>query len=323
MQTDIAPPDSGRRSDELAGQSRPTADGAVMNCHRCGLPAHEGVSCDHAVSLWTRDNGLTPDQARVILLQQKKRAEQERAAKAAQNGSGSDFSSGTSPSGRGAPPPIPERRKPGEGESFGRLEGGGDGRSTGRVSPKTDKAVAFLRDRLRNGARVLSGEIRRKAADEGISEKALRLARQRLGIRPQAEGMWKDRRTYWSLPEGRYSMSDACPDCGYRHGPLEQHRLAIDFQPQRPRRRASATASVTKPTMAHEASLLPPCEHCAFPIRGRCTDVTPGEMIAAILGRGWRGKQALRQARWRKAHPDRHRQQQYYYRLRRRAKGDR
>jgi hypothetical protein len=294
-----------------------------MDCYRCGLPEHKGLSCDAAVNLWTRENGFTDDQARIVLLQQKKRAEQERAAKAAKNASGSDSSSRTSPPGRGVPPPTPESRKPREGESVGRVEGVGDGRSTGKVGPKTGKAVAFLRDRLRNGARVLSREIQREAADAGISEKALRLARRQLGIRPEAEGLWKDRRTYWSLPEGRYSMSDACPDCGYRHGPLEQHRLAIDFQPQRPPRRASATASVTKPTMAHEASLLPPCEHCGFPHRGRCTDATPEEMIAAVLGPGWHSKQALRQARWRKAHPDRHRQQQYHYRLRRRAKRDR
>jgi hypothetical protein len=38
------------------------------------------------VSVWARENGLTVDQARIILLQQKKRAEQERAARVARVG---------------------------------------------------------------------------------------------------------------------------------------------------------------------------------------------------------------------------------------------
>jgi hypothetical protein len=177
-----------------------------MDCYRCGLPDHKGLSCDYAVSVWTRENGLTVDQARIILIQQKKRAEQERAAKAAKDASASDFSSRAWLTSRGASPQRPESGKTREGESSGRVEGGGDGQSTARASPKTDKAVGFLQDRLRNGARVLSREIQREAADAGISEKALRLARQRLRIRPQAEGMWKDRRTYWQLPEGRYSF---------------------------------------------------------------------------------------------------------------------
>ena len=64
----------------------------------------------------------------------------------------------------------------------------------------TDEAAAFLRERLVSGARVLGREIKRGAADAGISEKALRSARLRLGIRPEAEGFGKDRSTYWCLP---------------------------------------------------------------------------------------------------------------------------
>ena len=233
-------------------------------------------------------------------------------------GSNPALSSETSPAGSEVPLLTPGRRKQREGEISRRVEGGGD---AGRIAPKTEQAAAFLRHRLRNGARVLSRELKREAAAAGISEKALRSARQRLGIRPEVEGsLGKDRRTYWSLPEGRWSMSDACPECGYRHGPQEQHRLATDFLPQR-QRHASATAPA-KQAVAHTATLLPPCELCGCRHRGRCEDVTSEEMIATILGAGWRSKQALRQARWRKAHPERHRQQQHYYRLKTQAKGD-
>jgi hypothetical protein len=64
----------------------------------------------------------------------------------------------------------------------------------------TDEAVEFLQDRLSNGARVLSREIKREADDAGISPKALRSARRRLGIKPEAEGFGRARGTYWQLP---------------------------------------------------------------------------------------------------------------------------
>jgi hypothetical protein len=64
----------------------------------------------------------------------------------------------------------------------------------------TDEAVEFLQDRLSNGERVLSREIKREADDAGISPKALRSARLRLGIKPKAEGFGRDRGSYWQLP---------------------------------------------------------------------------------------------------------------------------
>lgn len=64
----------------------------------------------------------------------------------------------------------------------------------------TDEAVAFLRAALSGGARLLGREIKRDAIDAGISDKALRSARIRLGIKPESEGFGKDRGTYWRLP---------------------------------------------------------------------------------------------------------------------------
>ena len=73
-------------------------------------------------------------------------------------------------------------------------EGDRDG-DEGRTA--TEEAVEFLRDLLRH-AGVAAGEAAKQARQAGISDKALRLARQRLGIRPTkrsfASGWW------WCLP---------------------------------------------------------------------------------------------------------------------------
>jgi hypothetical protein len=64
----------------------------------------------------------------------------------------------------------------------------------------TDEAVTFLQTILKDGARLLSREIKHDASDAGISTKALRSARLRLCIKLETEGFGKDRRTYWRLP---------------------------------------------------------------------------------------------------------------------------
>ena len=62
----------------------------------------------------------------------------------------------------------------------------------------TDDAIDLLRDML-IGGRILARDIKRRAGDAGISDKALRTARQKLGIAVSREGFGADTRTYWSL----------------------------------------------------------------------------------------------------------------------------
>jgi hypothetical protein len=62
----------------------------------------------------------------------------------------------------------------------------------------TDDAIDLLRDML-VGGRILARDIKRRAGDAGISDKALRSARQKLGITVSREGFGADTRTYWSL----------------------------------------------------------------------------------------------------------------------------
>ena len=62
----------------------------------------------------------------------------------------------------------------------------------------TEDAVDLLRDML-VGGRILARDIKRRAGDAGISDKALRSARQKLGIAVSREGFGADTRTYWSL----------------------------------------------------------------------------------------------------------------------------
>lgn len=65
----------------------------------------------------------------------------------------------------------------------------------------TEDGADLLRDVLLAG-RVLARDIKRRAADAGVSDKALRNARQRLGIVVTREGFGADCRTYWSLGDG-------------------------------------------------------------------------------------------------------------------------
>ena len=62
----------------------------------------------------------------------------------------------------------------------------------------TGDAVDLLRDILIAG-RVLARDIKRRATEAGISDKALRNARTRLQVAVSREGFGADTRTYWSL----------------------------------------------------------------------------------------------------------------------------
>jgi hypothetical protein len=63
----------------------------------------------------------------------------------------------------------------------------------------TDEAVDWLRAVLRDEKRPAK-EVQQTAKDDGISDKCLRLARQRLGIRIEREGFGEGSRSVWSLP---------------------------------------------------------------------------------------------------------------------------
>jgi hypothetical protein len=158
--------------------------GVAVICRNCSFPEHGLLTCD---------------QARIVRLQEERRQQAER-GRAAKDASANEFLSQTSPVGGGVALLKPDRRKPREEESFAPVEPDAHARSRDKTAPQTEKAMAFLRARLRDGARVLSREIKREAAVAGISEKTLRSARLRLGIKPEVEGFGKDRATYWRLP---------------------------------------------------------------------------------------------------------------------------
>jgi hypothetical protein len=70
----------------------------------------------------------------------------------------------------------------------------------------TDEAADLLREILKSGA-VKAGDAQRQARQAGISEKALRRARERLGIKPtkpEFAGGW-----VWALPEDAPDCEDA------------------------------------------------------------------------------------------------------------------
>ncbi|HUX74562.1 MAG TPA: AAA family ATPase [Steroidobacteraceae bacterium] len=73
----------------------------------------------------------------------------------------------------------------------------------------TDEAVDFLRGQLRDGP-MKAADVKREGTAAGISDPTLRLARQRLGIRPEKRGYsggW-----WWRLPsEGALGLEDAHP----------------------------------------------------------------------------------------------------------------
>ena len=62
----------------------------------------------------------------------------------------------------------------------------------------TDEAVDLLRDVLSAG-RVLARDIKRRAGEAGITDKALRTARERLGVVASREGFGADTKTFWAL----------------------------------------------------------------------------------------------------------------------------
>lgn len=76
----------------------------------------------------------------------------------------------------------------------------------------TDEAVDLLNDMLEPG-RVLAKEVKRHATDLGISEKALRIARERLHVRATREGFGSDMKSYWYLgvPPVVPSTPHSCP----------------------------------------------------------------------------------------------------------------
>lgn len=63
----------------------------------------------------------------------------------------------------------------------------------------TDDAVEFLAAILKGGDRHLARDIKRRAGEAGISDKALRNARERLQVVSEREGFGVDMLTYWRL----------------------------------------------------------------------------------------------------------------------------
>src|SRR5690606_28529009 len=63
----------------------------------------------------------------------------------------------------------------------------------------TDEAEGWLREVLAPGPMV-AGEVMKNARLAGIQDKALRVARERMGIKPQRRGFGSEGGWYWSLP---------------------------------------------------------------------------------------------------------------------------
>lgn len=63
----------------------------------------------------------------------------------------------------------------------------------------TDEAEHFLREALALG-RVATRDLKRQATQEGITDKALRRARERLGVTTERDGFGSNCRGYWRLP---------------------------------------------------------------------------------------------------------------------------
>jgi putative DNA primase/helicase len=85
-------------------------------------------------------------------------------------------------------------------QALAALDGNGENRSE-----KSD-AIDFLTDALRSGP-VSAKDMKREAAEAGISSKSLRSAREALGIKPEKagfEGGW-----VWSLPKMPSKVEDA------------------------------------------------------------------------------------------------------------------
>ena len=74
----------------------------------------------------------------------------------------------------------------------------------------TDDAVDFLSSALLAG-RALARDIKRRAGESGITDKALRNARTRLGVVVTREGFGADTKSYWSLGPPPVLPSDTIP----------------------------------------------------------------------------------------------------------------
>lgn len=67
------------------------------------------------------------------------------------------------------------------------------------AATSTDEAEGWLREVLAPGPMV-AGEVLKHARAAGIQDKALRVARERMGIKPQRRGFGSEGGWYWSLP---------------------------------------------------------------------------------------------------------------------------
>ena len=65
----------------------------------------------------------------------------------------------------------------------------------------TSEAESLLRDILSDG-RALARNVKRQAAEANVSDKALRRARERLGVQVHREGFGAEMKSYWLLPKG-------------------------------------------------------------------------------------------------------------------------
>ena len=81
----------------------------------------------------------------------------------------------------------------------------------GEERSQTDEAAAFLLDELADEARP-AAEVQRLAKKAGISEKALRRGRERLGIRPRRVGFGRGGEWVWSLPASSIDAPDPSID---------------------------------------------------------------------------------------------------------------
>jgi len=89
----------------------------------------------------------------------------------------------------------------------------------------TDEAVDFLREAVSTG-RVSAAELKRMGRDQGLSEKALRSARVKLGLEVVREGFGSDLKSYWRFPAGTFDNRPFVPsDPSFAH---TCHRAQMD-----------------------------------------------------------------------------------------------
>lgn len=83
----------------------------------------------------------------------------------------------------------------------------------------TDEAVELLHALLESG-RMLSREVKAKAKEAGITDKALRNARSRLNVETFREGFGADTKTFWRLPSGSLVPSEPTHAHTQRKAPM-------------------------------------------------------------------------------------------------------